>query len=145
MLGDFFFVVTPIRLTSSGSLASATETRFCTSTWAVSRFGAQLEGHVQEHLAVVRAARRHVQHPLDAVDLLLDGRGHGGGHRLRIGAGIDGRDLDRRRGHLGILGDRQAASSATSPTMTITSESTVAKIGRSTKKRANMYRPSPSL
>ena len=37
MLGDFFFVVTPIRLTSSGSLASATETRFCTSTWAVSR------------------------------------------------------------------------------------------------------------
>ena len=38
MLGDFFLVVTPIRLTSSGSLASATATRFCTSTWAVSRF-----------------------------------------------------------------------------------------------------------
>ncbi len=37
MLGDFFFVVTPMRLTSSGSLASATATRFCTSTWAVSR------------------------------------------------------------------------------------------------------------
>jgi hypothetical protein len=37
MLGDFFFVVTPMRLTSSGSFASATATRFCTSTWAVSR------------------------------------------------------------------------------------------------------------
>ncbi len=37
MLGDFFLVVTPVRLTSSGSLASATATRFCTSTWAVSR------------------------------------------------------------------------------------------------------------
>src|SRR5262245_59526882 len=37
MLGDFFLVVTPIRLTSSGSFASATATRFWTSTWAVSR------------------------------------------------------------------------------------------------------------
>ena len=38
MLGDFFLVVTPIRFTSSGSFASATATRFCTSTWAVSMF-----------------------------------------------------------------------------------------------------------
>ena len=38
MLGDFFFVVTPMRLTSSGSFASATDTRFCTSTWAMSMF-----------------------------------------------------------------------------------------------------------
>ena len=37
MLGDFFIVVTPIRLTSSGSPAWAMATRFCTSTWAVSR------------------------------------------------------------------------------------------------------------
>ncbi len=37
MLGDFFLVVTPCRLTSSGSLASAIDTRFCTSTWAMFR------------------------------------------------------------------------------------------------------------
>src|SRR5882757_5941256 len=37
MLGDFFLVVTPWRLTSSGSLAWATDTRFCTSTWAMFR------------------------------------------------------------------------------------------------------------
>src|SRR6059058_3509160 len=37
MLGDFFLVVTPWRLTSSGSLASAMDTRFCTSTWAMFR------------------------------------------------------------------------------------------------------------
>jgi len=34
MLGDFFFVTTPCRFTSSGSFASATATRFCVSTWA---------------------------------------------------------------------------------------------------------------
>ncbi len=36
--GDFFFTVTPRRRTSSGSLASAIATRFCTRTCAVSRF-----------------------------------------------------------------------------------------------------------
>ena len=34
MLGDFFFVVTPCRFTSSGSFATATATRFCVKTWA---------------------------------------------------------------------------------------------------------------
>jgi hypothetical protein len=36
MLGDFFLVVTPWRFTSSGSLASAIDTRFCVSTCASS-------------------------------------------------------------------------------------------------------------
>ena len=35
--GDFFFVLTPSRLTSSGSRGSAVWTRFCTWTWAMSR------------------------------------------------------------------------------------------------------------
>ena len=38
MLGDFFFVVTPRRLTSSGSFGCAIATRFCTNTCAMSRF-----------------------------------------------------------------------------------------------------------
>src|SRR5437588_11748838 len=36
MLGDCFLTVTPVCLTTSGSDGSACETRFCTSTWAVS-------------------------------------------------------------------------------------------------------------
>src|SRR5262249_1690811 len=38
MLGDFFFVETPIALTVSGSEGRARLTRFCTSTCAMSRF-----------------------------------------------------------------------------------------------------------
>ena len=34
---DFFFTDTPVRLTSSGKRGSASATRFCTSTLAVSR------------------------------------------------------------------------------------------------------------
>ena len=35
--GLFLRVVTPLRCTSSGSLGCAIATRFCTSTWALSR------------------------------------------------------------------------------------------------------------
>jgi hypothetical protein len=35
--GELLRVTTPCRRTSSGSLGVATVTRFCTSTWAVSR------------------------------------------------------------------------------------------------------------
>ena len=38
MFVDCFLTVTPWRRTSSGSCGSAIATRFCTSTWAVSRF-----------------------------------------------------------------------------------------------------------
>jgi hypothetical protein len=37
MSGEFFFTVTPKRCTTSGSRGTATETRFCVSTCAVSR------------------------------------------------------------------------------------------------------------
>jgi hypothetical protein len=37
MAVDFFLVVTPWRLTSSGSFGLAIATRFCTRTWAMSR------------------------------------------------------------------------------------------------------------
>jgi hypothetical protein len=32
MLGDFFFVLTQVVFTTSGSLGNASETRFCTNT-----------------------------------------------------------------------------------------------------------------
>ena len=47
-----------------------------------------LEGDRQAVGAVVGALRRHVHHVLDAVDLLLDRRGHGLGDHLGAGAGI---------------------------------------------------------
>ena len=68
---------------------------------------AHLEGDVQVHLAVVGAFRRHVEHPLDAVDFQFDRRGHGLGHGLGVGAGIDGGHLDHGRRDLRVLGDRQ--------------------------------------
>ena len=41
--------------------------------------GAELEGDGQRHVAVARALRRHVEHVLNAIDLLLDRRGDGVG------------------------------------------------------------------
>ncbi len=68
---------------------------------------AQLEGDGQRVRAVVGALGGHVEHPLDAVDLLLDGGGHGVGHDLGVRAGIRGGDLDGGRGNLRILRHRQ--------------------------------------
>ena len=36
-IGDFFFTVTPLRVTRSGRIGWARATRFCTSTWAMFR------------------------------------------------------------------------------------------------------------
>ena len=68
---------------------------------------AQLERDRQVVAAVVRALRRHVQHALDAVHLLLDRGGNGVAHDLRAGSRIGARDLHRRRRDFGVLGDRQ--------------------------------------
>src|SRR5262249_51669265 len=67
----------------------------------------QFERDRQVVAAIVRALRRHVEHVLDAVDLLLDrGRNRvaddgGAGTRIRA------RNLYSRRRDLGILRDRQ--------------------------------------
>ena len=62
-----------------------------------------LEGHREIVGAVVGRRRFHVQHPLHAVNLLLDGRGHGLGYHLGAGAGIGATDLHRRRSDRRIL------------------------------------------
>ena len=88
MLGDFFLTVTPRRLTRSGRTGSASDDAVLHQHLGHVQVGAELEGDGQRVGAVVGALRRHVHHALDAVDLLLDRRGHGVGHDLGVGAGI---------------------------------------------------------
>ena len=54
-LGDFFFTVTPRRLTRSGRIGSASETRFCTMHLGQVQIGARLERDGQHVIAVIRA------------------------------------------------------------------------------------------
>ena len=70
--------------------------------------GADIEGHRDREAAVGGRVRRHVDHVLDAVDLLLDRRHHGRGDDVGAGAGILAGDLDGRRRDFRILRDRQA-------------------------------------
>ena len=67
----------------------------------------RLERHRQAVTAVVRALRRHVHDPFDAVDLLLDGRGDRIRHFFRARAGIIAGHLHGRRRDRGKLSQRQ--------------------------------------
>ncbi len=71
--------------------------------------GAELEGDGQRHQAVGGRLRRHVEHVLDALDLLFDRIGHGLRDGLRIRAGELRGDDDRGRHDFRIFRDRQAA------------------------------------
>ena len=75
--GELLRTVTPSRCTSSGSRGTATETRFCTSTCAWSMLVPGLNTTLIDERAVAGRLRHHVEHVVDAVDLLLDRRGHG--------------------------------------------------------------------
>ena len=69
--------------------------------------GAEPERDGERHLAVGRALRRHVEHVLDAVDLLLDRRRDRVRDDLGRRPGVRGLHHDRRRHDLGVLRDRQ--------------------------------------
>ena len=70
--------------------------------------GAEVEGDPDTEAPVGGRVRRDIQHVLDAVYLLLDGRDHGRGHDVGARAGILAGHVDDRRRDLGILGDGQA-------------------------------------
>ena len=72
------------------------------------QIGAHLEGHGQLVGTIVGALGGHVDHVLDAVDLLLDGSGHRVGHYLGVGAGIGTGYFHGGRCDLRVLGDGQA-------------------------------------
>jgi len=69
--------------------------------------GAELEGHVNLETTISGRVRGHVDHVLDAVDLLFKGSNHGGGDHVRARPGILTADPHHRRRDLRILGDRQ--------------------------------------
>ena len=69
--------------------------------------GAECKGHGQSQVAVAGRLRNHVEHVLDAVDLLLERGRDRLAHHLRGGAGVGGVHHDGRRGYLGILRHRQ--------------------------------------
>ena len=69
--------------------------------------GAELKRDAERHVAVARALRRHVEHVLNAIDLLLDRRRNRFRYHLRVGAGIGGRDLDRWWRNVRILRNRK--------------------------------------
>ncbi len=71
------------------------------------KVSADLERHRERVGAVGTAVGLHVEHVLDAVDLLLDRQRHGVDHGLGAGAGIARRDLHGRRHHVGILRYRE--------------------------------------
>ncbi len=67
----------------------------------------KLERDAQRHVAVTRALRGHVEHVLDAIDLLLDRRRNCFRYDFRVRAGIAGCDLNSWRRDIGILRDGQ--------------------------------------
>ena len=88
MSGAFFLVVTPVCLDHVGQQRHGQADAVLHQDLGQVQVDAVLEGHRQVVRAVVGALRRHVHHVLDAVDLLLDGRGHRLGDHLGAGAGI---------------------------------------------------------
>jgi len=71
------------------------------------QIGSGREGDGNRHASIARGFAGLVQHPIDAVDFLLDRIGDRIGNRFRRCAGIDGCDRHRRRDDVRILADRQ--------------------------------------
>jgi hypothetical protein len=93
---DALATVTPMLRTSAGRRGSDIE------------IGAEVERYADREAAVAIGVRRHVEHVLDAVDLLFDWRHHGRRDHLGARAGILTRNVDDRRRDFRILRDRQA-------------------------------------
>src|SRR5262249_45064105 len=69
--------------------------------------GTDLETDRQRVVAVVGAGGGHVNHALDAVDLLFDRLAHGVGQSLGTGTRVGGSYLNGRRHNGRVLGGRQ--------------------------------------
>src|SRR5437762_9093499 len=134
MLDDCFLTVTPVALTTSGSDGSAWATRFCTSTWAASRLTPSLKVTVRLYEpSLVHCDDMYIMFstPLTCCSIgaatvsettwaLAPGYWQ---VTITVGGAIGG--------YIAM----GSAHSAIAPASVITIDRTVAKIGRSMKKR----------
>src|SRR6516225_4107049 len=104
--GMVFLTCTPWSWTSWGSRVNVSCTRLCVSMSRVD-VGADLKDHRDGELAVTRGLAADVIHLLDAIDRLFKRRRDGASDRVGRSAGVGGRDLDRWRNDVRVLGDRQ--------------------------------------
>ena len=127
--------------TSFGRRPSTCEMRFCTSTAATSRLRVTSKVTVIVDDAVVAARRGHVLHALDAVDRLLDRRGDGGLDRLGARAVVERVDAAPSAAPARETARSAASGSRSAPARMMTSEQTLARIGRWMKVSTNtVYR-----
>ena len=99
--------------------------------------GANVERDRERVAAIRGAGGLHVEHLLDAVDLLLDGQRDRLDQRLGAGAGVGGRDLHSGRCDGGYCATGRV-DMATPPSRMMTRAMTLARTGRSMKNLANM-------
>src|SRR6516165_1053554 len=102
MLGIALRTCTPRRWTSSGVLYPVLRQHLRDV-----EVGADRERDGYGEIAIPGRLAVHVEHILDAVDLLFERRGDGAGDGLSGCAGIGRRDLHRRRNDFRILSDRK--------------------------------------
>src|SRR6516165_1052905 len=102
MLGIALRTCTPRRWTSSGVLYPVLRQHLRDV-----EVGADRERDGYGEIAIPGRLAVHVEHILDAVDLLFEWRGDGAGDGLGGCAGIGRRDLHRRREDFRILSDRK--------------------------------------
>ena len=140
MLVDCFLAVTPCRWTSCGKSRLGDGQPVLHQHLRPVQVGADLERDRQLVRAVAGAGGGHVEHALDAVDLLLDRRRHRVGQHLGIGARVNGRDQHRRGRDVGYC-SIGSPKSVTTPTSIVMMAMTLAKIGRSIKKRESILDP----
>ena len=90
------------------------------------------EGDRQRELAVAGGLARHIEHVLDAVDLLLKRCRYRFCNDVGRGAGVNGRDLNCGGYYVGYWA-KGSDTSAPKPMSTMKRLTTVARIGRSMK------------
>ena len=94
------------------------------------RIGLDVEVHEELHHAVIGADGVHVNHVVDAVHLLLDGRRNSLRKSLSVGARVGGGDENFRRNNIRETVKWASDTSDTTPRITVTMAMTIATIGR---------------
>src|SRR5207249_5730512 len=136
MSGDRFLVVTPMVRTTSGSVGSATATRFCTSTWAMFTLvpSSKVTSSVYEPSLLLCDDMYII--PSTPLTCCSIGAATVSATTLALAPGYDA-ETSTVGGVMSGYWATGSVTSATLPAKTITMDRTEAKIGRLMKKREN--------